>query len=251
VASLDGRNKRGNNPWTEREFYAYGAEVWATYRRQWETYGVDSDSCVEIGCGAGRITAQLSSYFETVHATDVSRDMVARARRNVNDNVTFHITDGTVIPLADASVTAVFSCDVFQHFSGDSFAENYFAQIFRILKPGGSMMIHLPVYCWPDGMRRTFTGLYKMWSAANSVKAEIQRALLRVGFGNPFMFGIKFESQRLHAFLWKLGFRDIEIRLLENAGNGERPDFRTYLFARKPPTLKAGSDTERGNQWPQ
>jgi ubiquinone/menaquinone biosynthesis C-methylase UbiE len=251
VASLDGRNKRGDNPWTEDEFYEYGAKLWAGYRQQWETYGVNNASCVEIGCGAGRFTRQLSNYFASVDAVDVSPHMVERARANVNSKVSFHITDGTVLPLDDASITAAFSCDVFQHFNANAFAENYFAQIFRVLKPGGSIMIHLPVYFWPDAMRRTFTALYKLWNVGNALKAEVQRALLRVGVGNPFMFGIKFEAQQLYSFLWQLGFRDIELRMLENSGNGARPDFRTYLFARKPEVSTADSDAERGNQWPQ
>ncbi len=239
VASLDGRNKRGQNPWTEIDFYAYGAQTWAEFSRQWESYGVNRESCVEIGCGAGRITNQLSSYFQQVHAIDVSRDMIERARLHVNpDKVDFHLTDGSVLPLADESATAAFSCDVFQHFNSASFAENYFAEIFRVLKPAGSIMIHLPVYSWPDAMRRTFSGLYSMRKTGDALKAEIQRTLLRVGLGNPFMFGIKFESKQLHESLGKLGFCDIEIRFFENSGNGTRRDFRSYLFARKPPAMQ-------------
>jgi ubiquinone/menaquinone biosynthesis C-methylase UbiE len=237
VASLDGRNKRGQNPWTVNEFYAYGAQNWAEYSRQWESYGVSRESCVEIGCGAGRITRQLSSYFQQVHAVDVSPDMIEHARLQVDaDKVDFHLTDGSVLPLADESVTAAFSCDVFQHFNSGTFAENYFAEIFRVLRPSGTIMIHLPVYSWPDAMRGTFTRLYSIWQSGNALKAEIQRALLRVGLGNPFMFGIKYESQRLHKFLAELGFRDIEIRFFESSGNGGRADLRSYLFARKPST---------------
>lgn len=235
VASLDGRSKRGQNPWTDMEFYAYGAQNWTEYSKQWESYGVSRESCVEIGCGAGRITRQLSGYFERVQAIDVSRDMVERARLHVNANkVDFHVTNGSVLPLADESVTAAFSCDVFQHFNSAAFAENYFAEIFRVLRPDGSIMIHLPVYSWPDAMRRTFSGLYSIWKTGDGLKAEIRRALLRIGLGSPFMFGIKYESKRLHEFLWQLGFRDVEIRFFENSGNGGRPDLRSYLFARKP-----------------
>ena len=92
VASLDGRNKRGQNPWTEIEFYAFGEQNWAEYRRQWESFGVDRENCVEIGCGAGRITKQLSNYFHHVYAVDVSPDMIGRARLNVNpDKVDFQL----------------------------------------------------------------------------------------------------------------------------------------------------------------
>ena len=239
VASLDGRNKRGQNPWTETEFYAYGAQNWAEYSRQWESFGVNRESCVEIGCGAGRITRQLSSYFQHVHAIDVSPDMIEQARLYVNTSkVDFHVTDGSILPLADESVTAAFSCDVFQHFNSASFAENYFAEIFRVLGPEGSMMIHLPVYSWPGAMRWTFSRLYSIWKTGDALKAEIRRALLRMGLGNPFMFGIKYESKRLHESLRELGFGDIEIRFFENSGNNARPDLRSYLFARKPPAMQ-------------
>ena len=38
VASLEGRNRRGKNPWTNEEFYAYGAKVWSEYIVHWERW---------------------------------------------------------------------------------------------------------------------------------------------------------------------------------------------------------------------
>lgn len=233
VASLEGRNKRGKNPWTDEEFYAYGAKVWSEYIVHWDRYGVDQQSCVEIGCGAGRLTKQLAAYFQEVQAVDVSSDMIEYARSQVKtENVSFHVTNGCVIPIANSSVTAGFSSDVFQHFDRLSYAEDYFVELFRVLTPGGSIMIHLPVYSWPHAMRPVFSGLYRTWKAADLLQAKMRRILLRRGLGNPFMFGIKYETDALHNFLHRLGFRDIEIRFFENTGDG-RPDFRSYLFARK------------------
>ena len=44
VASLTGRNRKGEHPWTDAEFYALGAESWAQYSHQWERYGVKYES---------------------------------------------------------------------------------------------------------------------------------------------------------------------------------------------------------------
>jgi SAM-dependent methyltransferase len=233
---LAGRNKRGTHPWTAEEFYAYGALNWNEYRRQWESYGVLRRSCVEIGCGAGRITRQLATYFQEVHALDVSRDMIDYAQRHIDlPNVSFHVTDGSTLPLADASVSAAFSCDVFQHFSRVSFADDYLIELHRVLDPGASLMIHLPIYTWPDTLRRTFSGLYRLRGLVDSLRANSRRLLLKLGFGHPFMFGVKYDSKRLYEFVSGLGFQDIEVRLFQNSGDGGRPELRSYLFARKSP----------------
>jgi ubiquinone/menaquinone biosynthesis C-methylase UbiE len=235
VASLAGRNKRGDHPWTDEEFYRYGALNWNEYRRQWESYGVRRRSCVEIGCGAGRITRQLAAYFHEVHAVDVSREMIDYARRHIDlPNVSFHLTGGAALPLADGSVSAAFSCDVFQHFSRVSFAEQYLIELNRVLDAGASLMIHLPVYTWPDTLRRTLSGLYTLRSTLDSLHANTRRLLLTLGFGNPFMFGVSYESKWLYEFLGKVGFREVEIRFFENSGDPGRVGFRSYLFARKP-----------------
>lgn len=235
VASVSGRNKRGNNPWSAEEFYAYGALNWDEYRRHWESYGVTSRSCVEIGCGAGRITKQLVKYFGEVHALDVSRTMVEYAKRHIDSkNLSFYVTEGLALPLPSRSVSAAFSCDVFQHFSRVTMADAYFTDLYRVLEPGASLMIHLPVYTWPDGLRRMFGALYRIQTLVESLQAEGRRLLLKVGVGYPFMFGVKYESRRLHTSLWRLGFRDIELRFFRKRSDGDSGDFRSYLFARKP-----------------
>jgi SAM-dependent methyltransferase len=243
VASLSGRNKRGANPWTDEEFYAHGARSWDEYRRQWETYGISRRSCVEIGCGAGRITKQLAGYFQEVHAVDVSGHMIEYARQHIGSpNVSFHVTDGFVLPLPDSSATAAFSCDVFQHFARVTFAEDYLTELYRVLDAGASLMIHLPVYTWPPALRRTFAGLYRLRSAVESLEANSRRLLLKLGLGHPFMFGVQYDSARLYDFLWNLGYRDIEIRFFQSTGQRPRPAFRSYLFARRPPAPPAARD---------
>ena len=93
---------------------------------------------------------QLAKYFKVVHAVDVSEGMIAYARKHVNSSaVYFHLTDGVEIPLPDHSVSAIFTCHVFQHFNSIGHATKYLKEISRVLQPGGSMMIHLPIYAWP------------------------------------------------------------------------------------------------------
>jgi hypothetical protein len=101
VASLDGRSKRGPKPWTDEEFYAHGKACWQEYLPYWERYGLTRGLCVEIGCGAGRLTKVLAESFRSVHALDVSEDMIVKARTAVPTNVTFQLTTEPRIDLPD------------------------------------------------------------------------------------------------------------------------------------------------------
>jgi len=93
ISTLSGREKDGSNPWTQEDFYAYGELIWSEYFPAWERYGVSTESCLEIGCGAGRITRQLVSVFRSVSAIDISPEMIELARRNVAD-ADFTVSDG-------------------------------------------------------------------------------------------------------------------------------------------------------------
>src|SRR5262249_23556312 len=83
IASLEGRNKRGGQPWTEAEFYAQGKSCGAWELSNGERYGIVPESVVEIGCGAGRLTRPLSKYFGKAYGVDIPPAMLEIARRNV------------------------------------------------------------------------------------------------------------------------------------------------------------------------
>ena len=62
-----------------------------------ERLGADprGGTCVEVGCGPGRMTAALAERFDRVVAVDVSPAMVERARTLVPDpNVDFRVVSG-------------------------------------------------------------------------------------------------------------------------------------------------------------
>lgn len=49
VASWQGKNKEGDAPWTDEEFYNLGMSDWSDFQVRWEKYGVNKESCLEIG----------------------------------------------------------------------------------------------------------------------------------------------------------------------------------------------------------
>ncbi len=224
VAAWAGKQRNGPEPWNETDFYALGYSDWLDFRRRWERYGVDRTSCAEIGCGAGRITAQLVQYFGTVHGLDVSEGMLDFARCRIAD-ARFYLTDGMRIPLDDVSITAVFSSHVLQHLDSPEDSIPMFAEIYRVLVPNCTMMIHLPIYNWPSG-RGLFERLFvaRQWLARQ--KARVDRAR-----GRPMMRGTFYEAGWLAEILKKRGFVNVEFLSFPVSSNG---GLHSFVLARKP-----------------
>ena len=227
VASWEGRQRGAPGEWTLEEFHAVGASDWDDYVRQWQSYGLDPRCCLEIGCGAGRLTRALATSFDEVFAVDVSEEMVARARESVPD-VTFLVSDGLTLPLADRSVSAVFSAFVFQHFDSLHEAELVWHEVGRVLEPGGTFMIQLPLHSWP-GMPRFYRNVYRVHKLAGDVRARLRRWRLRHG-GPPFWRHLSHENASMLAMLDALGFEDVEIRAFRVRSNSS---FDTFVLARR------------------
>jgi SAM-dependent methyltransferase len=235
VVSWANRQKDGDSPWTKEEFYALGESDFQDFFHHWKHYGVGLESCLEIGCGAGRLTRQLAGTFNQVHAVDVSEDMIRLAREAVDAKAQFSLIDGLHLPFDDRSFTAVFSALVIQHLDDVETGLSYFWEFFRVLKPGGTLMIQIPVYQFPNqsgfvhGLMQTMhTGLRRI----GSLRAD----LIRIA-GGKLMRVTPYPIQPLIDFLTRLGFADVEIRLFAVKSNG---GLYSFVLARKSASAGAG-----------
>jgi len=99
---------------------------------------------LEIGAGGGRFTSLLTEKATTVLAGDAAPTMLALlgARFHDRPGVKPLLLDGrTLAGVADGTVDAVFSYDVFVHLAAwDTF--NYLREIRRVLRPGGRAIVH-------------------------------------------------------------------------------------------------------------
>ena len=112
-----------------------------------------SDLVVEIGCGVGRMTGRLAERARWVIATDVSQEMLERARSNLagRDNVTFQLVpgDGTLPEVMNGSADVVFSYITLQHVPNVRAQLRYFEEGARVIGPGGRIAIQIR----GDGLR--------------------------------------------------------------------------------------------------
>jgi ubiquinone/menaquinone biosynthesis C-methylase UbiE len=238
VATLSGREKNGSLPWTYQDFYTYGELIWSEYYPAWERYGVSTESCLEIGCGAGRITRQLIKCFREVSALDISPDMIELAEQNA-PGASYAVCSGQSIQFPDNHFTAVFSCEVFQHFDNRDMATVYFDEIFRILSPGGTIMIQLPIAIlpfhriWP-AMWRLQDFLWRLSDNYQQLKSRIKRWLILNRNRRPFYRLLQYDPDWLRSHLEDIGYRDVQIWIFPVTGNPNQKSMGVHLFARKP-----------------
>ena len=231
VATWKGKEKEGTDPWDYEDFYEMGKMDWIDFQTRWEKFGIITKNCLEIGCGAGRITKHLAQYFNKVKAIDVSEGMLEFAKGKIlTENVEFIHTNGDDIPLPSDSINAVFSTDVFQHFDNVDIAANYFREIFRVLQSkSSSIMVHLPVYQWPENLL-PYRLLHKLKLMNDESKADRKRKLIQKGKWSPFMRGLRYETKWVFWQLENIGFHDIELQIFRIRKDGT---MYSFVLARK------------------
>jgi len=223
VLTTRGKQKGTNSPWTADEMREAGRAHFEIVSRMWSSYGIGSVHCIEIGCGSGRITAQLLNHFGKVTALDVSSHQLDEARKlaeaNALPRATFEQVNAPVLPVADGACDGVFSCQVFQHFDSDSPAFEYFREAYRALMPGGTLCLNLPIH----GMSLNTTKFI-------GLRTRSYQVLRTLGWRRIMIFRTYNGMQALRV-LGETGFEDLQIRTIQIDKLGR---FETYFLARKP-----------------
>lgn len=112
---------------------------------QWGLLGLDR-TVLDIGCGIGRLEAALSPLSAAVIGVDISPGMIAEARTRCAGfpNVRLLLGSGhDLAGIADRSVDLVMLIDTFPYLllSEGELAGRYLAEISRVLRPGGDVVI--------------------------------------------------------------------------------------------------------------
>jgi ubiquinone/menaquinone biosynthesis C-methylase UbiE len=106
------------------------------------------DLVIDLGCGPATQLAMIARLLPETEflGVDFSDEMLARARQYVADegllNVRFHKADMSRLSfLNDASVDAVYSTVALHHLPGAEEFHRTFAEVGRILRPGGGIYL--------------------------------------------------------------------------------------------------------------
>ena len=131
--------------WTDEEFFRSGErtvseEILTDMTNICQGKDPREMSVLEIGCGAGRVTRALARLFGTVHAVDISGEMVRQAGAALRDHPHAHVYQNSgadLQVLGDVRVDFAFSSIVFQHIPSREVIWSYVREVHRLLRPGG------------------------------------------------------------------------------------------------------------------
>jgi ubiquinone/menaquinone biosynthesis C-methylase UbiE len=103
---------------------------------------------LDFGCGLGRVSQGLATFFEQIDGVDISGEMVERAMacNTMGSRVRFHVHRAERLPFDDGTFDFVYCALVLQHVP-NALIPSYVREFVRVLAPGGVAMFQAPARC--------------------------------------------------------------------------------------------------------
>jgi ubiquinone/menaquinone biosynthesis C-methylase UbiE len=130
--------------WDREEFFASGRKEINELMQACGFQGANNGRALDFGCGVGRLSRALRSYFDEVCGVDISEQMVGLARQFTPSckfvvNQSFNLNG-----FDNDSFDFLYSNIVLQHQPTKEIARGYIREFIRILKPTGIAVFQIP-----------------------------------------------------------------------------------------------------------
>lgn len=160
--------------------YDLGVKLFPVWRR-WLRHAlphIEGPRVLEVSSGTGWLLTQYAGWFE-VSAVDLSPEMVEVSRSNVHRaglTADIRVGDVEALPYADASFDTVLST---MAFSGYPDGRRALAEMTRVLRPGGRLVI-LDVN-YPSNGNRLGTALVELWKRSGDLIRDMPALFAEFG----------------------------------------------------------------------
>ncbi|MEW6154011.1 MAG: class I SAM-dependent methyltransferase [Actinomycetota bacterium] len=146
-AILSQPGKQGGR-WDEREFFRSGEREISELLARLADLGLEvgRETCLDFGCGVGRLTQPLAAHFGTAHGVDIAEPMIEHARRynRAGDRCHYHLNIEPNLRLfEEGKFDLVYSNIVLQHMPPAA-SLGYLGEFVRVLRPGGTAVFQVP-----------------------------------------------------------------------------------------------------------
>lgn len=111
-----------------------------TERYKWASEKLRGLTVLDYGCGTGYGSAILAKTAKAVLGIDISQEAISYAKMHYK-GLQFHVMDAMKTPIKNASFDAVVCFEMIEHVQN---AEKALLEIWRILAPGGILIISCP-----------------------------------------------------------------------------------------------------------
>lgn len=101
---------------------------------------------LDVGCAFGLLLRETSKDFDRVYGCDVSDFAISRARSNAKDADLRVVDIEKPLPYPDRYFDLVTAMDVLEHTTN---LENAYGNIVRKVRPGGYLIMSMPIDEWP------------------------------------------------------------------------------------------------------
>src|SRR3990172_1189164 len=136
----------------EIEFYNSGKNVIEALHKICKKAGIqyEKGSCLEYGCGVGRVTLQLAKEFSYVVGVDISKNHIQIAKKKKDElcikNVDFLLLErGVEDMMTIQTFDLIFSIIFLQHIRKKEVFE-IFSTFIKIIKKGSLIIFQIPTY---------------------------------------------------------------------------------------------------------
>jgi len=193
-----------------------------------------SDKVLEIGCGTGYFTREIVKTGASVTAIDISPELLNIARQEIQDiNVAFLLENAYEMSFENSCFDSVVGSSVLHHLE----IEKAISEMYRVLKPGGSMFFTEPNMMNPQiALQKNIPALKRKLGDSPDETAffrwYIRKLLRKTGFVEisiqPFDFLHPSVPPAMIKFISSIGATVEKIPVLKEIAGS------LYISARKP-----------------